>query len=384
MPDDWENGGFGVYIHWPFCQAKCPYCDFNSHVSRQIDQKQWLAAYLSELDRNAAETPGRVVSSVFFGGGTPSLMEPEVVADIIDRINTLWPRANDPEITLEANPGSIESSRFRDYRSAGVTRVSMGLQALNDRDLQRLGRIHTVDEALRAFDIARDTFDRVSFDMIYARQDQTPQDWRQELTRALSYAIDHISLYQLTIEQGTAFGDRYNIGKLRGLPNDDDAAEMYDITQEVTEKAGYLTYEVSNHAKPGAESRHNSLYWRYGDYIGIGPGAHGRITLNHRRTATEAIRMPNAWLSAALAGNGDASRESLSQDEEITEFLLMGMRLAEGIDLTRYEALSGRPLSPSSISNLNEIGMTELSGTRLRATRDGRMVLNSVIGALLE
>ncbi|MEC9310916.1 MAG: radical SAM family heme chaperone HemW, partial [Pseudomonadota bacterium] len=266
MAEDWEAGGFGIYIHWPFCQAKCPYCDFNSHVSRQIDQARWLSAYLKEIDRHAAETPGRVVRSVFFGGGTPSLMPPETVHAILDRIRHHWPRANDLEVTLEANPGSVESARFRAYNPAGVSRISRGIQALNDRDLHRLGRIHSVDEALKAFDIARSTFDRVSFDLIYARQDQTPDQWRAELKQALNMAIDHLSLYQLTIEDGTAFGDRYRIGKLRGLPDEDDSATMYDITQEVAVAAGFNTYEVSNHARPGAESRHNTLYWRYGDY----------------------------------------------------------------------------------------------------------------------
>lgn len=264
LAEDWEAGGFGIYIHWPFCQAKCPYCDFNSHVSRQIDQARWLSAYLKEIDRHAAETPGRVVRSVFFGGGTPSLMPPETVHAILDRIRHHWPRANDLEVTLEANPGSVESARFRAYNQAGVSRISMGIQALNDRDLQRLGRIHSVDEALKAFDIARSTFDRVSFDLIYARQDQTPDQWRAELEQALNMAIDHLSLYQLTIEDGTAFGDRYRIGKLRGLPDEDDSATMYDITQEVAVAAGFNTYEVSNHARPGADPAQHPVLalWR--------------------------------------------------------------------------------------------------------------------------
>lgn len=384
LTEDWEAGGFGIYIHWPFCQAKCPYCDFNSHVVREVDQTRWRNALLSELDRHAAETPGRVVRSVFFGGGTPSLMPPETVDALLTRIRKLWPQGNDTEVTLEANPGSVESARFRAFYEAGVSRVSMGIQALNDRDLRRLGRIHSVKEAMDAFDIARSTFDRVSFDLIYARQDQTPEDWRAELKQALNMAIDHLSLYQLTIEDGTAFGDRYRIGKLRGLPDDDSAADMYDITQEETLKAGFNTYEVSNHAKPGAESRHNSLYWRYGDYIGIGPGAHGRVTLNCTRTATEAIRMPDAWLSAAEQGNGDKLRTPLTREDQATEFLIMGLRLSEGIDTRRFANLSGAPLNPDAVQELGDMGMVYKDGPFLRTTDQGRLVLNAVIARLLE
>ena len=383
MPDDWEAGGFGIYLHWPFCQAKCPYCDFNSHVSREIDQNRWLRAYLAEIDRYAAEVPDRVLRSIFFGGGTPSLMEPDVVGAILERIARHWPQANDLEVTLEANPGSVEAGRFRAFRDAGVSRVSMGIQALNDRDLQRLGRIHTVNEALKAFDVARDCFERVSFDLIYARQDQDPDEWRTELKQALSLAIDHISLYQLTIEDGTAFGDRYSLGKLRGLPDDDDAAKMYEITQDITESAGFETYEVSNHARPGAESRHNTLYWKYGDYIGIGPGAHGRVTLNHQRYATEAVRMPDAWLLAAEGGNGDKIRDGLIKDDQATEFLLMGLRLVEGVDLERFRALAGHDVSPSTIAELTDLGMVEVSQSTIRVTPRGRMVLNAVIESLL-
>ncbi|WP_375174062.1 radical SAM family heme chaperone HemW [Pseudooceanicola sp.] len=384
MPEDWEAGGFGIYLHWPFCQAKCPYCDFNSHVARSVDEPRWRAAFLSEIDRHAAETPGRVVKSIFFGGGTPSLMDPETVAAILDRIRLRWPQANDLEVTLEANPGSVESGRFRAYFDAGVSRVSMGMQAMNDRDLQRLGRIHTVKEAMDAFDIAKSVFQRVSFDLIYARQDQSVADWRAELSQALDLAVDHLSLYQLTIEDGTAFGDRYRLGKLRGLPDEDAAAAMYDATQELTAAAGYHAYEVSNHCRPGAESRHNSLYWRYGDYVGIGPGAHGRLTLDGQRQATEAIRMPNAWLEAADVGNGDKGRTPLSREDQATEFLLMGLRLADGIDLTRYENLAQHPLNPDAVDHLQDMGMIETSGQRLWTTDRGRLLLNTVIATLLE
>ncbi len=285
LAEDWQQGGFGFYVHWPFCASKCPYCDFNSHVSAEIDESRWVRAYLREIDRYAAEVPERVLTSIFFGGGgTPSLMAPDTVSAILERIRAHWPVANDLEVTLEANPGSVEAGRFRGYADAGVNRVSVGVQALNDADLRRLGRLHTVEEALAALEIARNTFERVSFDLIYARQGQTLEEWRAELSGALEFAADHLSLYQLSIEPGTAFGDRYDAGKLRGLPDEDLSAEMYLLTQEMCETAGFHAYEVSNHAKPGAESRHNQIYWRYGDYAGIGPGAHSRLTVDGNDT----------------------------------------------------------------------------------------------------
>ncbi|NOD76069.1 MULTISPECIES: radical SAM family heme chaperone HemW [unclassified Ruegeria] len=383
MADDWRNGGFGLYIHWPFCEAKCPYCDFNSHVSKKIDQKQWLTAYLSELRRAASETPGRVLNTIFFGGGTPSLMDPETVSDVIDEARALWHPSNDMEITLEANPGSVEAGRFAAYRDAGVNRISMGVQALNDEDLRRLGRIHTVTEARAAFDIARACFDRVSFDLIYARQHQTPEAWRTELNEALSMAVDHLSLYQLTIEDGTAFGDRYAVGKLRGLPEDDSAADMYLITQDICEAHGLPAYEVSNHARAGAESQHNLTYWRYGDYVGIGPGAHGRVTLNAQRYATETYLNPQRWLDAAERSNGEKDRTLLSYEDQANEYLMMGMRISEGLNIDRWETLSGRKLPKNTIDHLSEIKMIEHSNDRLRATADGRAVLNAVIRELL-
>ncbi|MFD1511614.1 radical SAM family heme chaperone HemW [Lacimonas salitolerans] len=383
MTEDWQNGGFGLYLHWPFCQAKCPYCDFNSHVSREIDQSRWLRAYIAEIDRLAAMVPGRVLTSVFFGGGTPSLMNPDVVGGILGRIRHHWPTANDMEVTLEANPGSVEAGRFAGYAQAGVSRVSMGIQALNNRDLVRLGRIHTVEEARAAFDIARAQFDRVSFDLIYARQDQTLSDWQDELRQALSMAVDHLSLYQLTIEQGTAFGDRYNAGKLRGLPPDDLSADMYQATQEICDAAGMPAYEVSNHALPGAESRHNSLYWRYGDYLGIGPGAHGRLTLNGQRHATEQWRMPGKWLAQAEAGNADEALTALPREDQAVEFLLMGLRLTDGIDPRRYEALAGHALPEAKLRYLMDLGMIDHGSIHLRVTPQGRMVLNAVLEQLL-
>lgn len=383
MADDWRNGGFGLYVHWPFCEAKCPYCDFNSHVSKNIEQKQWLEAYLGELHRSAVETPDRVLNTIFFGGGTPSLMEPETVAAVIDTARALWRPANDMEITLEANPGSVEAGRFAAYRDAGVNRISMGVQALNDDDLQRLGRIHSVAEARAAYDIARGCFERVSFDLIYARQHQTPDTWRAELTEALGMAVDHLSLYQLTIEDGTAFGDRYAVGKLRGLPEDDSAADMYLLTQEVCEAHGLPAYEVSNHARPGAESRHNLIYWRYGDYVGIGPGAHGRITLDGHKYATETHLSPAIWLNAATHGSGEKERSALSPSDQASEYLMMGLRVTEGLDVDRYHSLSGARLPQDRLDYLTEIGMIKLNGGKVAPTRNGRAVLNAVIRELL-
>jgi putative oxygen-independent coproporphyrinogen III oxidase len=383
LTDDWQQGGFGIYIHWPFCEAKCPYCDFNSHVSRNIDQAAWKQAYLSELNRYAALTQGRTVTSVFFGGGTPSLMDPETVAAVIAEIRRLWPVANDLEITLEANPGSVEAGRFIAYRDGGVSRISMGIQSLNDTDLKRLGRIHTVAEALAAFDTARNTFDRVSFDLIYARQNQTLKDWKAEVNQALSLSIDHLSLYQLTIEDGTAFGDRYAVGKLRGLPNEDLGADMFDLTQDLCSAAGMPAYEVSNHAADGAQSRHNLIYWRYGDYLGIGPGAHGRLTLSGQRHATVCYSNPKRWLDQVAQNSAEQSREALTQDDEATEFLLMGLRLREGVDIVRFDTLAQKPLDQATLSHLTDIGMISVTESRLIVTDQGFRVLNSVIAALL-
>ena len=333
--DDWRSGGFGLYLHWPFCAAKCPYCDFNSHVSASIDQRRWQAAYLSEIDRIGAETNGRVLNTVFFGGGTPSLMDPELVAAILDRVRATWPLSNDLEVTLEANPTSVEAGRFRAYAEAGVNRLSMGVQALNDADLRRLGRMHSVAEARAAFEIARGAFTRVSFDLIYARQDQTMDGWRAELQEALAMAVDHLSLYQLTIEDGTAFGARHAAGGLRGLPDEDLSADLYLATQDILARAGMPAYEVSNHAESGQESRHNLVYWRGGDWIGIGPGAHGRLTLAGQRHATWTELSPAAWLEQASTGNGEAGRELLSATDRAGEYLMMSLRTVEGLDLAQ-------------------------------------------------
>ena len=384
MAEDWEAGGFGLYIHWPFCQAKCPYCDFNSHVAAEIDQERWKSSYLSEIKRVSEELPARRLTSIYFGGGTPSLMAPETVAAMLDAIKAAWPVANDLEVTLEANPTSVEAGRFRAFRDAGVNRVSMGLQALNDADLKRLGRLHSAAEGRAAYGIAREVFDRVSFDLIYARQYQELDDWRAELAEALTLAADHLSLYQLTIEPGTAFGERHAIGRLGGLVEDDTAAEMYDLTQDMCEAAGLPAYEVSNHASDMAQSRHNLIYWRGGDYAGIGPGAHGRITLGGQRFATETDLSPLGWLRRVeTAGCGETLRDAVSRREQAEEYAMMALRLSEGLDRGRFRRLNGQDFEPDVLDRLDSLGMIEVSDTRIRTTLDGRRVLNAVLRDLL-
>ena len=381
--EDWRHGGFGLYLHWPFCASKCPYCDFNSHVASAIDEDRWRKAYLSEIERIGAEVPDRVLNTVFFGGGTPSLMSPDLVAATLEAIRATWPVANDLEVTLEANPGSVEAGRFRGFAEAGVNRVSMGVQALNDADLRRLGRLHSVSEARSAFDIARSVFDRVSFDLIYARQDQTLAQWEAELREAAATAADHLSLYQLTIEDGTAFGARHAAGGLKGLPDEDLSADMYLKTQETMSGIGLPAYEVSNHARPGSESRHNLIYWRCGDYAGIGPGAHGRLTLSGARLATSTPLLPDAWLSRIEeSGNGELAREAVPRDEQANEYLMMALRLTEGLDVDRYAQLAGHVLQESSVVRLEDLGLVAREGERLRATEAGRPVLNAIIREL--
>lgn len=377
--DDWRAAGFGVYVHWPFCLAKCPYCDFNSHVSANVDQGRWRDALVAEVRAARALTGPRRVDTVFFGGGTPSLMPAETVSAIIDAIDAEWGMADGAEVSLEANPTSVEAARFNGYAMAGVNRVSMGVQALNDPDLKALGRMHSAAEARAAFDIARSVFNRVSFDLIYARQGQTPAAWRAELTEALTMAIDHLSLYQLTIEQGTRFGDLAARGRLRDLPGDDLAADMYDLTQDMTSDAGMPAYEVSNHARNGAESRHNQIYWRYGDYAGIGPGAHGRLTLEGERWATTTARDPSRWLESA----GRFVWEAVAATDAASEMLMMGLRLAEGVDRGRYERLAGAPLDAAAIGELVSDGFLVVDGDRIAATAKGRPVLNAVLRRLL-
>lgn len=373
---------FGIYVHWPFCQAKCPYCDFNSHVVASIDQDRWLAAYRSELQRVAALTGPRIVHSVFFGGGTPSLMAPQVVAGVLDEIRRLWPQANDVEVTLEANPTSVEAERFAGYRAAGVTRVSMGFQALRDVDLVRLGRLHSVAESLAAFEVARESFGRVSFDLIYGRQDQSLGDWETELREALALGPDHLSLYQLTIEPGTAFGARFAAGGLAGLPDEDLSADLYEVTQTLCEGEGLPAYEVSNHAKPGQESRHNLIYWTGGDYAGIGPGAHGRLTMDGARIATETVLAPGDWLrSVEVSGSGESHAAGLSPRDQAVELLMMGLRLEGGVDLNKLAEID--PDFPFDISNLVELGLVGADSGRLWVTKAGRPVLNAVLAELL-
>lgn len=374
----WQERGFGLYVHWPFCAAKCPYCDFNSHVRSAVDQAQWADALALEIRRTGERTGPRVLSSVFFGGGTPSLMEPQTVATILSAARDVWSFANDIEITLEANPTSVEAHRFEGYAKHGVNRVSLGVQALNNPDLRKLGRLHSVEEAQEAFAIARQTFERVSFDLIYARQNQTLADWRTELGQALDMAVDHLSLYQLTIEEGTAFWDRAERGHLRGLPTDDLGADLYDVTQTMCEDAGFLAYEVSNHARAGAESQHNRLYWRGGDYAGIGPGAHGRLTIDGQRIATECWKQPEAWLRAAQATNGIRTETPLSKLDIADERLIMGLRLLEGLYIEDLTHLIDWP----KFKNFESDGLVWQSDTKIGATKKGRPVLNYLISQL--
>lgn len=381
--EDWRAGGFGLYVHWPFCAAKCPYCDFNSHVVAHVDQDRWARALASEIERLGAELPGRNLGSIFFGGGTPSLMLPETVDTVLRAARAAWGFTNDIEITLEANPTSVEKTRFRGFADAGVNRLSMGVQALNDDDLRRLGRMHSVAEARAAFDVARDVFGRVSFDLIYARQGQDRAAWRAELREALSMAVDHLSLYQLTIEPGTAFGARAAAGKLRDLPDEDLSADMYCDTQDICDAAGMPSYETSNHARAGSESRHNLIYWRQGDWAAVGPGAHGRMTLPTGRVATEAHRAPQAWLQAVeQRGTGESLRELLPHDEQATEYLLMSLRLTEGLAEARYAALAGQPLDAGRVARLMDLGMVDRHDGRLMATPAGRPLLNAILREL--
>jgi oxygen-independent coproporphyrinogen-3 oxidase len=375
---------FGLYVHWPYCQAKCPYCDFNSHVARSVDHDRWLAAFRSEIARVAEETGPRILRSIFFGGGTPSLMDGSTVAGVIEAARSAWPFSNDIEITLEANPTSAEAARFHAFRDAGVNRVSIGVQALKDGDLRRLGRLHSAHEARAAFDLARGIFPRVSFDLIYARQDQTIADWRDELREALSLAADHLSLYQLTIEPGTAFGERHAEGRLRGLPDEDRAADMYELTQDLCAGAGLPAYEVSNHAAPDAQSRHNLIYWRSHDWAGIGPGAHARLTLNTGRWAIVSEANPARWLSGVESvGHGEVSRASLDPREQAEEILMMGLRLSEGVDLTRLDRIGAPRPAAGPVQHLTDLGFLETDGDIIRTTPAGRPLLNAVLRDLL-
>jgi len=379
-----ERTAFGVYVHWPFCLSKCPYCDFNSHVRHvAIDEARFARAFAREIETTAARVPGRTVTSIFLGGGTPSLMQPQTVGAILDAIGRHWRVAGDAEVTLEANPTSVEATRFAGYRTAGVNRVSLGVQALDDASLQELGRLHSAREALDAVAVARRAFDRYSFDLIYARPEQTPDMWAGELELAIREAAEHLSLYQLTIEEGTPFFGLHAAGKLK-TPDESVARALYDVTQEVCARHGLPAYEISNHARKGAECRHNLVYWRGEEYAGIGPGAHGRLDINSVRHATATEKRPEAWLMRVEAnGHGIVSDDGLSREEHADEFLLMGLRLSEGIDPLRYATLAGRPLDPHRIALLREEGAIVVDPDgRVRVTSAGFPVLDAVVADL--
>lgn len=369
--------GFGLYVHWPFCQAKCPYCDFNSHVAASIDQPRWQRAFLREIARIREDVGPRKLGSMFFGGGTPSLMASETVARIVAAARDAWSPADDIEITLEANPTSVEAGRFRDYARAGVNRLSLGIQSLRDPDLKALGRLHTSAEAIAAYDIARSVFPRVSFDLIYARQNQTAADWEAELAEALELAADHVSLYQLTIEPGTAFGDRHAAGRLPGLPDECRSLDMFNITQDMAEAAGLPAYEISNHARPGEESRHNLVYWRSGGWAGIGPGAHGRLTIDGLRFATECHSFPDRWLdSVERTGSGYSRRDALSVADAHVEAVMAGLRLAQGVPTEMLKEYN-------NINGLIDSGHLERTPEFVRATRKGRPLLDAILREIL-
>ena len=379
-----DRPAFGVYIHWPFCLSKCPYCDFNSHVRHAaIDEARFVRAFTAEIAATAARVPGRTVSTIFFGGGTPSLMQPATVGAVLDAVARHWSIASDVEVTLEANPTSVEATRFRGYRAAGVNRVSLGVQALDDAALKELGRLHTAREALDAVAVARAIFERYSFDLIYARPGQTPAAWAAELARAIAEAGEHLSLYQLTIEQETPFFALHAAGKLV-VPDDDTARALYDTTQDVCAGAGLPAYEISNHARPGGECRHNLVYWRVHEYAGIGPGAHGRLDIDGERRATATEKRPEAWLMRVDgSGHGVVTDEALTPEQMADELLLMGLRLAEGVDPARYARLAGRPLDPRRIAILREQGALETTADgRLRVTLAGFPVLDAVVADL--
>ncbi len=389
--EGWGEGApaaesLAIYIHWPFCRSKCPYCDFNSHVREGVDWARWTRALLADLDHQAALAPDRIVASIFFGGGTPSLMMPETVATLVARVKALWPVAPDLEVTLEANPNSAAAERFAGFAASGINRLSLGIQALDPEALRFLGRGHDRSEAIAAIRLARASFAHYSFDLIYARPGQSEAAWAAELDEALSLAGEHLSLYQLTIEPGTAFGNRAARGEVLAVDEETGAA-LFEATQLRLAAAGLPAYEISNHARPGAECRHNLAYWRYEDYLGIGPGAHGRVTQNGGKVATRQLRTPEAWL-AAVEKSGTALDEltPIGPEEAIGEMLMMGLRLVEGVPRQRLETLAERPveqLFPGVLPRLVEGGFLTLDGDRLAATPAGRQRLNAVLGALL-
>ena len=380
-------GGFGLYAHWPFCQSKCPYCDFNSHVRASVDQDRWRQALVAEIEAFAEIAPGRRLDAIFFGGGTPSLAPPETIAAVIDAARRAWRFSNDIEITLEANPGSVDVERFHGYRDAGVNRVSLGVQALRDDALRFLGRLHSVEEALTALEVAADVFPRRSFDLIYARPGQTVADWRAELAEAIALAGGHMSVYQLTIEPGTAFHGAYQRGAFE-LPSEDDGAALFEATQEMLTAAGMPAYEISNHAVEDAACSHNLIYWRAGEWVGVGPGAHGRLSVAGARTAFRQVRTPEAWLKRVeTSGAAIAERTPLAQGDVVAEALMMGLRLVEGVDRARFAAQTGIDLGEAvdaaGLKRLIDGGFLEMDAAALRATAEGRQRLNAVLPLLL-
>ncbi|WP_332065271.1 radical SAM family heme chaperone HemW [Bartonella sp. CB189] len=396
------NESFGIYIHWPFCTAKCPYCDFNSHVRiNGVDQPRFVKAFEREMETQYSKIGPRRITSIFIGGGTPSLMTPQTVYDLLQAIAKKWTVDNKAEITLEANPSSVEAKRFHGYRAAGVNRLSLGVQALNDKALRKLGRLHDVQQALDAITLARKIFPRLSFDLIYARPEQTLEQWKCELLQAIDLAADHLSLYQLTIEEGTAFKRLYAAGRLT-LPASELAANLYHLTQEITTMHGLPAYEISNHATPGAESAHNLLYWRYHEYAGFGPGAHGRFIKrplnnfhtpstisssqieNDKRSVTINEKYPEHWLELVeTTGHGCIETEQLTKKQQASEMLIMGLRLSEGLDIIRYEKLNSNSLPMEKLITLQQQGLVEMIGNkRLKATQTGRILLDYIINQL--
>ena len=376
---DWKNSGFGIYLHWPYCESKCPYCDFNSYVEKNVNWYEWELSFLSQLGFYYQETGDRRVNSIFFGGGTPSLMNPKLVSNIINHISNLWGFEDTVEITLEANPSSVESRRFAEFKAAGVNRVSIGVQALNNVDLKKLGRLHSVQDALNAIEIGKDTFDRVSFDLIYARQDQKLQDWELELKKALTLEPDHLSLYQLTIEPNTTFGNLKEKGKLSGLPDENLGGDLYHLTNNLCYKFGLNPYEVSNYSRKNHESIHNKIYWNYGDYLGVGPGAHGRITTQKGRFATQNYYSPIKWQKNALNNTGESIRTLINGKDQADEMAMMGLRLNSGFSKERYFRLSGKKLNEKTLTFLISDNLITVENNFIKATDQGRVVLNSLI-----
>ena len=376
---DWKNSGFGIYLHWPYCESKCPYCDFNSYVEKNVNWYEWELSFLSQLGFYYQETGDRRVNSIFFGGGTPSLMNPKLVSNIINHISNLWGFEDTVEITLEANPSSVESRRFTEFKAAGVNRVSIGVQALNNKDLKKLGRLHSVQDALNAIEIGKDTFDRVSFDLIYARQDQKLQDWELELKKALTLEPDHLSLYQLTIEPNTTFGNLKEKGKLSGLPDENLGGDLYHLTNNLCYKFGLNPYEVSNYSRKNHESIHNKIYWNYGDYLGVGPGAHGRITTQKGRFATQNYYSPIKWQKNALNNAGESIRTLINGKDQADEMAMMGLRLNSGFSKERYFRLSGKKLNEKTLTFLISDNLITVENNFIKATAQGRVVLNSLI-----